>query len=130
MAENGNGNGFEAHAGPAWVKASGSTVINVLLAILLLTATFYMIYTINQQTIMIQNDHSLMQNSMNSYMTQRSQEHMTMISEFIDLKNENRKMFLSSILTNKQKEALSPEIQEKAKQIIERKADETIKKIP
>jgi hypothetical protein len=130
MAE-GNGNGgFKINAGPIQIDASGATVINVLLAGSLLCATAYMIYTTHQQTVILQQDHSNQQQMMNGYMGVRASEHMTLLSEIVELKNENRKMFLSSILTDHQKKQLSTTIQEKAKEIVEKKADEAIKKLP
>lgn len=105
MAEgNGNGNGFELAAGPATLKATGGVVINVLLALLLVGASFYGVWTINQQTLLVQA------------------EHRAILASVADLRTASENVFLSSVLSNEQKRDLPRYVQDRAKEIVERRA--------
>jgi hypothetical protein len=108
MGDGLTGNGFEIQAGPAQVRATGSTVINVLLAILIIASSGFVIYVTNQQTMMIQS------------------EHRGMLEMIADLKSANENVFLSTILTPEQKQNLPSFVKEKARSLVERKATETV----
>lgn len=111
MAE-GNGNGFELNAGPATLKATGGVVVNVLL---LIGASFYGVWATTQQTILIQSEHA-------SHLLSLRQEHNAMSATLEELARANQDVFLSTILTPEQKKDLPQYLQQRAKAIVERKA--------
>ncbi len=115
MAE-GNGNGFELQAGPATLKASGSTVIPVLLALLVIGVSFYGVFTTNQQTMQIQTEHA-------QHLAVISTEHRQMTEMLRDLTQANELVFLSTILSPEQKKDLPEYLKLRVKQIVERKAE-------
>lgn len=114
MAE-GNGNGFELNAGPATLKATGGVVVNVLLALLLIGASFYGVWATTQQTMLIQSEHA-------SHLLALRQEHNAMSATLEELARANQDVFLSTILTPEQKKDLPQFVQQRAKAIVERKA--------
>lgn len=114
MAE-GNGNGFELNAGPATLKATGGAVINVLLALLLVGASFYGVWMTQQQTIIIQHEHA-------QHLVSLRQEHNAMSAALSDLTRTSENVFLSSVLSNEEKRALPAYIKDRAKEIVERRA--------
>lgn len=114
MAE-GNGNGFELNAGPATLKATGGVVVNVLLALLLIGASFYGVWATTQQTMLIQAEHA-------SHLLALRQEHNAMSATLEELARANQDVFLSTILTPEQKKDLPQFVQQRAKAIVERKA--------
>mgnify|MGYP000025145463 CR=1 FL=1 len=95
---------FEAHAGPAGLKASGHTAINVLLAIAIVSMSFYGIWTINQQSLMIH------------------QEHYAIMLNLGQLTRANENVFLSTMLPNESKKDLPLYIQDRAREIVENRA--------
>lgn len=111
----GNGNGFEVKAGPAEVKATGSTVITVLLACLIVAANFYSVFITNQQTIQIQAEHA-------QHMAIISTDHRAMVEAMRDLAQANDNVFLSTLMTPDQKQDLPGYLKARAKAIVERKA--------
>jgi len=114
MAE-GNGNGFELNAGPATLKATGGVVINVLLALLLIGASFYGAWMTNQQTMLIQAEHA-------QHLIALRQEHNAMSAALADLTRTSENVFLSSVLSNEEKRGLPLYIKERAKELVERRA--------
>lgn len=114
MAE-GNGNGFELNAGPATLKATGGVVINVLLALLLIGASFYGVWMTNQQTMLIQAEHA-------QHLISLRQEHNAVSLALADLTRTSENVFLSSVLSNEEKRGLPMYIKERAKELVERRA--------
>lgn len=109
------GNGFELDAGPAHMRATGSTVVQVLLAILVIGASFYGVFTTNQQTIAIQAEHA-------QHLAYLSQEHRALRDSLDDLARINENVFLASILTAEQKKDLPPYLKDRARDIVENRA--------
>lgn len=114
MAE-GNGNGLEMEAGPARVRATGSTTITVLLAMLIVAANFYSVFVTNQQTIQIQAEHA-------QHLAIISTDHRAMVEAMRDLAQANDNVFLSTLMTPDQKQDLPGYLKARAKAIVERKA--------
>lgn len=110
MAE-GNGNGFEFSAGPAAVKATGSVVINVLLAILVIGAIGFSLYVGNQQNMLIHTDHMAMNQALKD-----------VTKAMNDFTKSNENLFLSTMLPNERKKDLPTYVQDRAREIVERKA--------
>jgi hypothetical protein len=106
MGQQGNGNGFEFQAGPASAKATGATTVNVLLAMLVIGAVFYSLYATNQQSLLIHQDHKHMNQAL------------------IDLTHANETLFLSTMLPNERKKDLRGYVQDRAREIVERRAQE------
>lgn len=95
---------FEAQAGPATFKATGSTVINVLLAIAIIAMSFYGVWTINQQTMMIH------------------QEHYAIMLNLGQLSRVSENVFLSNVLPNEDKKDFPSYLKDRAREIIENRA--------
>jgi len=116
MAEgNGTGNGFEMEAGPAKVKATGSTVITVLLACLIVAANFYSVFVTNQQTMTIQAEHA-------QHLAIISTDHRAMVEAMREQAQASDSVFLSTLMTPDQKQDLPGYLKARAKAIVERKA--------
>ena len=81
---------FEASAGPAAFKAAGHTVINILLTMAIVGMAFYGIWTTQQQTLMIH------------------QEHYAIMLNLGQLTRANENVFLSSMLPDNRKKAVPP----------------------
>ena len=94
---------FEAHAGPATFKAAGQTTINVLLAIAIIGVSFYGVWSINQQTLMIH------------------QEHYAIMLNLGQLTRANENVFLSTMLPNEIKRPPSY-IKDRAQEIVKNRA--------
>lgn len=105
-------NSFEAQAGPATFKAAGQTTINVLLAIAIIGVSFYGIWTTQQQTLMIH------------------QEHYAIMLNLGQLTRANENVFLSSMLPDNRKKDLPPYIQDRAREIVESRAASITNNIP
>jgi hypothetical protein len=99
-----SGGSVEAQAGPASFRASGHTVINVLLAIAIVSMSFYGIWTTNQQSLMIH------------------QEHYAIMLNLGQLTRANENVFLSTMLPNERKKDVPPFIQDRAQEIITNRA--------
>ncbi len=97
-------NSFEAQAGPAAFKATGHTVINVLLTIAIVSTSFYGIWTTNQQTLMIH------------------QEHYAIMLNLGQLARANENVFLSAMLPNESKKDLPAYIKDRAQEIVKNRA--------
>lgn len=95
---------FEAHAGPATFKAAGQTTINVLLAIAIIGVSFYGVWSINQQTLMIH------------------QEHYAIMLNLGQLTRANENVFLSTMLPNESKKDLPSYIKDRAQEIVKNRA--------
>lgn len=103
---------FEASAGSAAFRAAGHTVVNVLLAIAIVGTSFYGVWTINQQTLMIH------------------QEHYAIMLNLGQLTRANENVFLSSMLPDNRKKDLPPYIQDRAREIVESRAASITNNIP
>ena len=103
---------FEASAGPAAFRAAGPTVVNVLLAIAIVGASFYGVWTINQQTLMIH------------------QEHYAIMLNLGQLTRANENVFLSTMLPDNRKKDLPPYIQDRVREIVESRAASITNNIP
>lgn len=97
-------NSFEAQAGPATFKAAGQTTINVLLAIAIIGVSFYGVWSINQQTLMIH------------------QEHYAIMLNLGQLTRANENVFLSTMLPNEIKKDLPSYIKDRAQEIVKNRA--------
>ena len=106
------GNGFQVDAGPTHIKASGNIAVNVLLAILVVGASFFGIWTTTQQTIILTQQHDAMINSLS--------ENATVITS---LTRANENVFLSTMLPNDRKKELPSYIQDRAREIVEKRAE-------
>jgi hypothetical protein len=100
-----NGNGFEFSAGGASAKASGSTTVNVLLASLIVISSFYGVWSINQQTLII------------------NQEHLAIMAAMAALTRANENVFLGTLMTPEQKTNLPPLVSDRARALVERGAE-------
>ncbi len=115
MAETHGGNGFELEAGPAHVRASGATVVQTLLAVFIILASFYVVFVTSQQTMVIQAEHA-------QHLAYLSQEHRALRESLDDLSRINENVFLASILTAEQKKDLPPYLKDRARDIVENRA--------
>ena len=95
---------FEASAGPAAFKAAGHTVINILLTMAMVGMAFYGIWTTQQQTLMIH------------------QEHYAIMLNLGQLTRANENVFLSTMLPDNRKKDLPPYIQDRVREIVESRA--------
>lgn len=113
MAE---GDGIELNAGAARVRAYGETTIQVLLTIAVIAAIFYMVVITNQQTMIIQAEHA-------AHLVSLKQDHREITATLRDLTAANENVFLSSMLPNERKRELPAYIQDKARAIVEKRAE-------
>ncbi len=104
--------GFEFDAGPTHMKASGGTTVNVILAIAIVAAAFYAIWTTNQQTILLSAQHDAIINLVNDN-----------AKLVITLTRANENVFLSTMPPNEQKKDVPLYIQERVKEIVESRAE-------
>ena len=98
------GNGLQVNAGPVTVAANGSVVVQVLLTIAICASVVYSVFTIHQQSTMITMQHNAIMVALSNVATS----------------NEN--LFLSSMLPDGRKKDLPTYIQDKARDIVERRA--------
>lgn len=105
-------NGFQMHAGAVSASATGAVVVNVLLAILIIIASIFVVYTTNQQTILLTQQHDALQTQLASN-----------AALVVNLTRANENVFLSTMLPNERKKELPVYIQDKAREIVERRAE-------
>ena len=103
---------IDVNAWPVNVKATGDSTVNILLTIAIVGATFYAIWTTNQQTILITAQHDAIINLVN--------ENARMVSQWA---RANDNVFLSSLLPNEKKKDIPPYLQERVREIVEKRAD-------
>jgi len=107
----GNGNGLQFDAGPTHLKATGGTVVNVLLTCLIVGASFYVVWTTNQQTILLTQQHDAIQSQLSGN-----------AALVVNLTRANENVFLSTMLPNERKKELPVYIQDRARDIVESRA--------
>lgn len=98
-------NGLQVNAGPVTVAATGNTTVNVLLIIFTILASMYVVWTTNQQTTML------------------TAQHNAIIASITALTQANENLFLSTMLPDGRKKDLPGYIQDRARDIVERKAE-------
>lgn len=103
---------IDVNAGPVNVKATGDSTVNILLTIAIVGATFYAIWTTNQQTILITAQHDAIINLVN--------ENARMMNQWA---RANDNVFLSTLLPNEKKKDIPPCLQERVREIVEKRAD-------
>lgn len=103
---------LEFNAGPTHMKASGGTTVNVILAVSIVGATFYAIWTTNQQTILLSAQHDAIINLVN--------DNSKLV---IALTRANDNVFLSTMLPNERKKELPDYIQDRVREIVESRAE-------
>lgn len=103
---------IDVNAGPVNVKATGDSTVNILLTIAIVGATFYAIWTTNQQTILITAQHDAIINLVN--------ENARMMNQWA---RANDNVFLSTLLPNEKKKDIPPYLQERVREIVEKRAD-------
>ncbi len=99
------GNGLQVNAGPVTMAASGSITVQVLLACLLFAGSMYVVWTQAQQATML------------------TMQHNAIMVAIGNLTQANENLFLSTMLPNERKKDLPNYIQDKARAIVERKAE-------
>lgn len=99
------GSGLQVNAGPVMVEARGSTAVNVLLIIFTVLAALYVVQTTNQQTAML------------------TAQHNAIMASIAALTQANENLFLSTMLPDGRKKDLPSYIQDRARDIVERKAE-------
>lgn len=105
------GNGLQVNAGPVTVAASGGLAVNVLLAILIVGASFYVVWTVNQQTILLTQQHDVHQSQMAA--------NAALVA---NLTRANENVFLSTMLPDSRKKDLPNYIQDRVREIVENRA--------
>ena len=114
------GNGLQVNAGPVTVAASGGLTINVLLTILIVASSAYVVWTVNQQTILLTQQHDVHQAQMAA--------NAAMV---VSLTRANENVFLSTMLPDARKKDLPNYIQDRAREIVEsRAANITQERVP
>lgn len=108
----GGGGNFRFSVGPASASATGTTVVNVLLAILIIGTMWSVIYVLNQQTILLTSQHE--------YIRSQIAINASLIN---NLTRVNENVFLSAMLPNEKKKELPSYIQDRAREIVERRAE-------
>lgn len=103
---------IDVNAGPVNVKATGDSTVNILLTIAIVGATFYTIWTTNQQTILITAQHDAIISLVN--------ENARMMNQWA---RANDNVFLSTLLPNEKKKDIPPYLQERVREIVEKRAD-------
>lgn len=106
------GNGLQVNAGPVTVAASGGLTVNVLLALFIVASSAYVVWTTNQQTIIFTQQHDALMVNVSA---------ITASLNAMTQSNEN--LFLSTMLPNERKKDLPSYIQDKARAIVERRAE-------
>lgn len=106
------GNGLQVNAGPVTVAASGGLTVNVLLAFFIVASSAYAVWTTNQQTIIFTQQHDALMVNVSA---------ITASLNAMTQSNEN--LFLSTMLPNERKKDLPSYIQDKARAIVERRAE-------
>ncbi len=115
------GNGLQVNAGPVTVAASGSMAVQVLLACMVFAGSMYVVWT--------QNNISLAQSQQ---ITQQAQmltmQHNGIMAAITQLSTAQENLFLSTMLPNERKKDLPGYIQDKARALVERKAESITEK--
>lgn len=104
--------GFQMNAGAVSASATGAVVVNVLLAIMIIIASIFVVYTTNQQTILLTQQHDALQTQLASN-----------AALVVNLTRANENVFLSTMLPNERKKELPSYIQDRAREIVERRAE-------
>jgi hypothetical protein len=111
------GNGLQVNAGPVTVAASGSTTVQVLLAFAIVAACMYVVYT---------ND-----NRSRDMLAMLTAQHNGIMGNLNSLREANENLFLSTMLPDARKKDLPAYIQDRARTLVERRAENiTEKKAP
>ncbi len=105
-----NGNGLQVNAGPVTMSASGNTTIMVVLSCMLFAGSMYVVWTQAQMAAML------------------TMQHNAIMVAIGNLTTANENLFLSTMLPNERKKDLPGYIQDKARQMVERKAERITEK--
>lgn len=105
------GNGLQVNAGPVTVAASGGMTVQVLLSMLIIGSSFFVIWTTNQQTMLMTEQHNALQTTLAS--------NAALVA---NLTRANENVFLSTMLPNERKKELPGYIQDRAREIVENRA--------
>lgn len=92
-------------------KAKGSASVTTMLACLVISAIGYSLYVTDQQSNMIHQDHMAINKAL-----------MTMNTSIADITKSNDNLFLTTMMSNESKAALPAWIQERARSIVENRA--------
>ncbi len=103
------GNGLQVNAGPVTVAASGGIVVQLLLAIAVVAAVIYSVYTVNERSAAQQ--------------TMMTMQHNAIMAALVAVTTSNENLFLSSMLPDARKKDLPEYVQNKARAIVERRAE-------
>jgi hypothetical protein len=110
------GNGLQVNAGPVTVAASGSTTVQVILSFAIVAACMYVVYTNDSRSremlVMLTAQHNGIMGSLNS------------------LREANENLFLSTMLPDSRKKDLPAYIQDRARTLVERRAENITEKKP
>ena len=108
------GNGLQVNAGPVTVAASGSTTVQVLLAFFIIAACMYVVYTNDKRS--------------GEMLAMLTAQHNGIMGSLASLREANENLFLSTMLPNERKKDLPDYIQDKARALVERRAESITEK--
>lgn len=107
-------NGLQVNAGPVTVAASGSMTVQVLLAFFVICACMYVVYTNEKRS--------------GEQLAMLTIQHNAIMVNISALRESSDNMFLSSMLPNERKKDLPAYIQDRARALVERKAERITEK--
>ena len=103
------GNGLQVNAGPVTVAASGSMTVQVILAFFVICACMYVVYTNDKRT--------------GEMLAMLTAQHNGIMVNLTALRDANENLFLSTMLPDARKKDLPAYIQDRARKLVERRAE-------
>lgn len=107
-------NGLQVNAGPVTVAASGSVAVQVILAFFVICSCMYVVYTNDKRS--------------GEQLAMLTIQHNAIMVNISALRESSDNMFLSSMLPNERKKDLPAYIQDRARALVERKAERITEK--
>ena len=109
-------NGLQVNAGPVTVAANGSTTVQVLLSACIVAASMYVVYTNNQRSDQMEAMFTMQHNAIMVGVN-------GMVTSMNAIATSNENLFLSNMLPDGRKKDLPSYIQDKARAIVEQRAE-------